>query len=802
MKISLNWLKTFINISKSAKEIEGILTEIGLEVDETLEIKPDKNLISKLIVGQIKDISKHNNADRLSVTKVDIGKEKLNIICGAQNIKKDQKVVVATNGKKLKNISNEVIEIKKTTIRGIESNGMICAEDEIGIGINHSGVIVLDKSAKIGESVQKYLEIYNDTIYDISLTPNRADAMSHLGVARDLKAVLNLKLNLPDISKFQFKIKHDIKIEIKNKNACPRYSGCVIDNIKVGESPLEIKNYLSSIGVKSINNVVDITNYVLHSIGQPLHAFDFNKIKQKKIIVKYAEKNEKFISLDGIERSLHKNDLMICDGNKKPMCIAGVFGGEKSGVSENTSTIFLESAYFNPSDVRKSSQNHQLKTDASYRFERGIDPNITIYALKYASMMLCKYCGGIVSSDIQDLYPNKIEDREIKFSLDRINKLIGKKIEEKRIINILESLDINVSKNGEKYSAIVPPYRVDVTREADLVEEILRIFGYNNIDISNSNKSKFLSDERQGSREYNILMKVMNMLVSNGYYEITTNSLTSNRYSKDKFWDDSLTIEMINKLSDEHAILKQDLLFTGLESIRHNINRKQKNLKLFEFDKIYKKENKTYIEKNKVGIYLTGSLYEEHYSRKESKVYFEDMINLVNRFFIMANINSYETVESISNTLQNCIVIKSKNKNLCKIGSVKENLLSKFDIQQEVIFAEINWDNYLYFFNEKFTYKNVPKFPEVKRDLSLILSDEIKFSEVMDIIEKSNKKIIKNVSLYDIYRGENIGKDKVTYSIRFILQDDRTTLDDKTINNTMDLLISLFEKKLNALIRR
>ena len=802
MKISLNWLKTFINISKSAKEIEDILTEIGLEVDETLEIKPDKNLISKLVVGQIKEISKHKNADRLSVTKVDIGKEKLNIICGAQNIKIDQKVVVATNGKKLKNISNEIIEIKKTKIRGIESNGMICAEDEIGIGINHSGIIILNKSAKIGESVQKYLEIYSDTIYDISLTPNRADAMSHLGVARDLKAVLNLKLNLPDISKFKIKRKHDIKIEVKNKNACPRYSGCIIDNIKVGESPLEIKNYLSSIGVKSINNVVDITNYVLHSVGQPLHAFDFKKIKQKKIIVKYAEKNEKFLSLDGIERSLHKNDLMICDGNKKPMCIAGVFGGEESGVSEKTSTIFLESAYFNPSDIRKSSQNHQLKTDASYRFERGIDPNITIYALKYAAMMLCKYCGGTVSSDIQDLYPNKIEDREITFSLDRINKLIGKKIEEQKIINILESLDICVSKNGKQYSAIVPPYRVDVTREADLIEEILRIFGYNNIDISASNKSNYLSDERKGSRDYNILMKVMNMLVSNGYYEITTNSLTSNRFTKDKSWDDSLTIEMINKLSDEHAILKQDLLFTGLESIKHNINRKQKNLKLFEFDKTYRKESKTYIEKSKVGIYLTGSLYEEHYSRKESKVNFEDMINLVNRFFIMANINSYESVKSVSKTLQNCIIIKNENKSLCKIGYVKENLLSRFDIQQEVIFAEINWDNYLYFFDEKFTYKNVPKFPEVKRDLSLILSDKIKFSEVMDIIYKSNKKIIKNVSLYDVYRGENIGKDKVTYSIRFILQDYRTTLDDKTINNTMDLLISLFEKKLNAIIRR
>ena len=802
MKISLNWLKTFISISKSAKEIEDFLTEIGLEVDEIIEIKPDKNLISELIVGQIKEISKHINADRLSVTKVDIGREKLNIICGAKNIKIDQKVVVATNGTKLKNISNDIIEIKKTKIRGIESNGMICAEDEIGIGNNHSGVIILDKSAKVGTSVQKYLEIYNDTIYDISLTPNRADAMSHLGVARDLKAALDLKLNLPDISKFKFELKNDIQIQVKNKEACPRYSGCIIDNIKVEESPLEIKKYLSSIGVNSINNVVDITNFVLHSLGQPLHAFDFNKIKQKKIIIKYAEKNEKFLSLDGIERTLHKNDLMICDGNEKPMCIAGVFGGEESGVSKNTSTIFLESAYFNPSDIRKSSQNHQLKTDASYRFERGIDPNITIYALKYAAMLLCKYCGGTVSSDIYDLYPNKIEDRKIKFSIERINQLIGKKIEEKKIINILESLDINISKEGKQFIANVPPYRVDVTREADLIEEILRIFGYNNIDISTTNKSEFLSDERIGSSEYNILMKIMNMLVSNGYYEITTNSLTSNRYTHDKTWDDSLTIEMINKLSDEHAILKQNLLFTGLESIKHNINRKQKNLKLFEFDKIYKKENETYIEKSKFGIYLTGSLYQEHYSREKFKVHFQDIKNLINRFFIIANVNSYETVESVSNTLDNCITIKSENKNLCKIGSVKDNLLKKFDIQQEVLFAEINWDNYLYFFDKKFTFKNVPKFPEVKRDLSLILSDEIRFSEVMDVINKSNKQIIKNVSLYDVYRGENIGKDKVTYSIRFILQDDKATLDDKTINNTMDLLISSFEKKLNAIIRK
>ena len=802
MKISLNWLKNFINIPKNQTEIEDVLTEVGLEVDQVIKIQPDKKYINNLIVGEIISISKHPNADRLNLAKVNVGNKKLSIICGAKNINIGQKVVVAKSGTKIKNVSGDILEIKKTKIRGIESDGMICAEDEIGIGNSHSGIIVLPISAKIGKAAINYLETFTDTIFDISLTPNRADAISHMGVARDLKAIFNKKISLPDISKFSSSNNLSIDVEIKNKNACPRYTGCIIENIEIKESPSYIKNHLASIGINPINNVVDITNYVLHSVGQPLHAFDYEKINKNKIIVQYARKNQKFISLDGIERKLNADDLMICDGDNKPMCIAGVFGGENSGVSESTKTIFLESAYFNPSDVRKSSQNHQLKTDASYRFERGVDPNITVYALKYASVLIAKYCNGIVSSKVYDLYPKKINENKIEFSYERIDSLIGKKIGNKKISDILNLLDINVTKKGNKYVASVPPYRVDVTREADLVEEILRIYGYNNIGTSSSNKSDYLSDESIASYENNVLSKVMNLLVGNGFYEITTNSLTSSRHRTDKSWNDLLTIEMINKLSDEHAILKQNLLFTGLETIRYNINRKQNNLKFFEFDKVYLKEKNSYKEIKKIGIYMTGLNNEEHFSNKTSYVKFYNVLNLINRLLIIANIKNCEIQESESKSLENCIKLLFKNNTICKIGKVNNNLLANYEIDQEVFFAEINWENYLKYFNREFSFSKIPKFPEVKRDLSIILSDNKKFSEIMGIIERNKKKIIKKVTLYDIYQGDIIGKNKVAYALRFILQDDDKTLEDKRINGTMKNLINSFEKDLGAEIRK
>ena len=802
MKISLNWLKKFIEINETPEEIESLLTEVGLEVDEVLSIEPDKNLLKNLVVGEILSIEKHPNADRLSLTNVDVGNEKLSIICGANNIENGQKVVIAKPGTKIKNTDQKTLEIKKAKIRDVESNGMICAEDEIGIGNSHDGIIVLPKESVNGKSAINYLNIISDTVYDISLTPNRADATSHLGVARDIKAVYNREIKLPEVKSFSNNKSKIIDIEIKESNACPRYAGCIIDNIEIKESNNEIKNLLLSIGINPINNVVDITNYILHSIGQPLHAFDLDKISKNKVIVKYAKKNEKFLSLDDVERKLRSDDLVICDGEEKPMCIAGVFGGKNSGVSKNTKSIFLESAYFNPSDVRKSSQNHMLKTDASYRFERGIDPNITIYALKMASILLQKHCNGKVVSEIYDVYPKKIENNKIEICYERINKLIGQEIDKSKINKILKQLDINISSENNKTVADVPPYRVDVLREADIIEEILRVYGYNNIKLSSKSSSKYLSEERKGSYENTILSKVMNLLVSSGFYEITTNSLTSLKHSESKEWNSSSTIEMVNKLSDEHAILKQDLLYTGLDSIRYNINRKQNNLKLFEFDKIYKRENKSFVETKKIGIYATGLLKEEHFNSKPKKIQFFDLLNLTNKILVIAGIHNYSIKENKSKTLTNSFEIIYMDKSICKIGNVNKSISSRFEIDQEVYFCEIDWKNYLSSFNEKFSFDPISKFPEVKRDLSLVLSKEKKFSEISNIIDKNRRNIIQSYSLYDIYEGENIGENKVAYALRFVLQDINKTLDEKTINGAMENLIGKFENILGAEIRK
>ncbi|MFL3001915.1 MAG: phenylalanine--tRNA ligase subunit beta [Cytophagales bacterium] len=802
MKISLNWLKKFIEINETPEDLESILTEVGLEVDEVFSIAPDKKLLRSLVVGEILSIEKHPHADRLSLTSVDIGDKTSRIICGARNTSVGQKVVIAKPGTKIKNTNQKTLEIKKTKIRGIESDGMICAEDEIGIGNAHDGIIILPKNSVTGKSAIDYLNIISDTVYDISLTPNRADATSHLGVARDIKAVFNREIDIPEIKSFSNKETKNIDIEIKEKTACPRYAGCIIDNVDVGESSNEIKNLLTSIGINPINNVVDITNYILHSLGQPLHAFDLDKISKNKIVVKYAKENEKFLSLDDIERKLKSDDLVICDGDEKPMCIAGVFGGKTSGVSSKTKSIFLESAYFNPSDVRKSSQNHMLKTDASYRFERGIDPNITVYALKLACVLIKKYCKGKVVSLVYDIYPKKIENNKIEICYDRINKLIGQKIGEVEINNILKKLDINVSSNNKITIADVPPYRVDVLREADIVEEILRIYGYNNIKLSSKNGSDYLSEERSGSHENIILSRVMDLLVSSGLYEITTNSLTSLKYSTSKEWDRSGTIEMVNKLSDEHAVLKQDLLYTGLECIKHNLNRKQNNLKFFEFDKVYNKKNKSHTETKKIGIYLTGLLKEEHFNSSPNKIKFFDLLNLVNKLLVIADIKNYSIEESKSKTLSKCFEIKHNKKSICKIGNVNKNISSNYDIDQEVYFCEIEWKNYIKSFNHEFSFSSISKFPEVKRDLSLVLSKDKKFSEISHIIDKNRRNIIKNYSLYDIYEGENLGDKKIAYALRFVLQDVNKTLEEKTINSTMENLMVNFEKILGAEIRK
>ena len=799
MKISLNWLKEFIKISKSSTEIESILTETGLEVDNIIKINPDIKSIENLIVGEILSISNHKNADKLKITEVDIGNEKLSIICGAKNIEVDQKVVIAKIGTELTHINGEKIKIKKAKIRGIDSHGMICAEDEIGIGQSHSGIMILNKNAKNGEKANKYFDLYEDTIFEISLTPNRADAASHLGVARDIKAVLGSSINMPDVSSFESKKKLPIKINIIDNEACPRYSGCIIDNIKVEESPSFIKNYLTSIGLTPINNIVDITNYILHGIGQPMHAFDYDKIKSQNIQVKFAKKGNIFKTLDGVERKLHDTDLMIFDKDR-PICIAGVFGGESSGITNNTKRIFLESAYFSPAYVRKSSLNHQLKTDASYRFERGTDPSLTTYALKLASLLIKKYCSGEVSSEIIDIYKDKIKNKTFNINLNRINLLIGQKIDKSKIFDILNSLDIKTTEKGENIIVSVPPYRTDVTREADIIEEILRIYGYNKIKVSNNIRGAYLSNERPSSLENNHLLKVINLLVNNGFNEITTNSLTSSRHRDNKFWNDNSTIEMINKLSDEHAILKQSLLFTGLESIKYNLNRKQNNLKFFEFDKTYNRINNQTEERKKIGIYMTGLYQDDHFGMESKEVSFFELYNTINKIMIQSNI-IYDSIKTKSKILDECICINSNKKTIATIGKINQDLLNSFEINQDVYYAELEWENYKNNLDYTLKYKPISKFPEVKRDLSIILDNKKNYSDVLNIINKSNK-IIKNTSLYNVYEGKNIGINKKAYALRFVLQDQNKTLDDKSINKIMNNLIQDFEVKLEAEIRK
>ena len=539
---------------------------------------------------------------------------------------------------------------------------------------------------------------------------------------------------------------------------------------------------------------------MLHGIGQPMHAFDYDKIKSKKIQIQFAKKGDKFKTLDGIERKLNNADLMICDNNN-PICIAGVFGGESSGITNNTKRIFLESAYFSSSHIRKSSLKHQLKTDASYRFERGTDPNITVYALKLASILIQKYCSGEVSSPIIDVYKNKINDNTVKIRIDRIHKLIGQKIEKNEIFRILNALDIKIKEKGKNIIISVPPYRTDVTRESDIVEEILRIYGYNKIKISDNNSSSFLSRESNSSIMNNYLSKVMNLLVGNGFNEITTNSLTSSRHRSNNFSDDEFTIEMINKLSDEHAILKQNLLFTGLESIKYNINRKQNNLKFFEFDKTYNKIDGEINENRKIGIYMSGLSNEEHFSSKSKIISFFDIYNTINKIMIQANILNYKTIVSKSKILDECVKLEIDKKTICTIGKVKKELLNYFEINQEVYFAELEWNNFINNLDNDLKYIKIPKYPEVKRDLSIILDKKKSYNDILEIIEK-NDKIIKNISLYDIYEGKNIGKNKKAYALRFVLQEKNKTLDDKTISSIMNNLIIEFEKKLNAEIRK
>jgi phenylalanyl-tRNA synthetase beta chain len=759
-----------------------------------------------VVIGEVIECAKHPNADKLSITKVDIGEEELApIVCGAPNVLKGQKVAVATVGSTLyPHGSNEGFKIKKAKIRGEVSHGMICAEDELGLGASHDGIMVLETALANGTPATKYFNIEDDIVFEIGLTPNRADGTSHIGVARDLKAILGREISWPDVSNFQIdNTSSNIQVRVEDTEGCPRYSGISISNVTIKESPDWLKNKLLSIGQTPINNVVDITNFILHELGQPLHSFDADKIKGNKVIVKTLEKNTQFITLDEKKRKLYETDLMICDENGG-MCIAGVFGGLHSGVTESTSNIFLESAYFSPDYVRKTSLLHGLKTDSAFRFERGTDPLNTVYALKRAAMLIRELGGGEISSEIIDVYPTEIQPFEVQMKYRNIDRLIGKQLPRDTIFKILNDLDIAVEhKTDQGFLVKVPPYRVDVTREADVIEEILRIYGYDNIELSDHVSSEFLAEFPADGPETTRL-KASNMLVDNGFYEISTNSLTKPSYAeKTSIFDPEENVEILNKLSEDLGVLRQTLMYSGLEVILHNINRKQFNLKLFEFGTTYKKRNdKTYKEKDRLAIWMTGQNHKESWISKNKSVEFHDLSSAIIKL-----IQKFTAADYKSNFLEEDIFryglsIQVGGKNIARLGLLNESVVKQLEITQDVFYAEVDFEGLLLTAKTGLTVEEISKFPEVKRDLSLVLDKSVTFEQVKEVVEeKEFSGVLKDINVFDYYVGEKLEKDKKAYALSFILQDKTKTLTDKVIDKIMNRLRNKFETKLGAVIR-
>jgi phenylalanyl-tRNA synthetase beta chain len=804
MTISYNWLKEYIDIPESAEEIGKVLTSAGLEVESVEEHETIKGGLKGLVIGEVLTCAKHPNADKLSVTTVDVGNGKaLPIVCGASNVAAGQKVVVAVPGTTVHPASGDPFTIKSTKIRGEQSEGMICAEDEIGMGTSHAGIIVVPANAKTGTPASEYYKIESDYILEIGLTPNRADAASHLGVARDIRAAKNRLIRWPSVEKFTVdNTTLPITVVVENIDACPRYSGVTISGVTVKDSPDWLKNRILSIGLTPINNIVDITNYVLHEIGQPLHAFDANKIKGGKVLVKTTAAGTKFTTLDNKERSLHANDLMICDADGG-MCIAGVFGGVHSGITTDTRNIFLESACFSPEYIRKTSQSHQLKTDASFRFERGTDPNITTYALKRAAMLIKDIAGGSISSEIVDIYPAPVENRAIVIKDKNVTRLIGKAIPRTEIFEILERLDIHVTdKKDDQFTVSVPPYRVDVFQEADIVEEVLRIYGFNNIELTSYAATDYLAEFPV--KDPDKFRRTMGeMLNGNGFFEIWTNSLTNIAYQqKHNLVFDGEPVEIMNKLSEEQGILRQTLLFTGLEVCAYNINRRQKDLKLYEFGKVYSKDGEKYRESERLTLYVTGNRENENWQRKSQPVSYYDLAQQVQQVLAKCGVNNFKQ-EVIKDQLFDYGVQFVRGRDLFgKLGKVKTALLKDFSIKQEIFYAELNSSLLFQSANPKLVIQEVSKFPEVRRDLSLVIDRQISFDEVKSLILSTEKRLIRNIIAFDVYEGDKLPTGKKAYALGFTLLDEGKTLTDDEIDQVMQRLMAAFEQKLGALIRK
>lgn len=815
MKISYNWLKDYIQTNLSSDQMAEILTDIGLEIEGVEEFSSIPGGLEGFVTGEVLTCEKHPNADKLSITTVEVGKEKpLDIVCGAPNVKAGQKVIVALVGTEVQGPNNESFTIKKAKIRGEVSEGMICAEDELGIGQSHDGILVLENEVTPGIPASKYFKVEKDIVFEIGLTPNRIDAASHIGVARDLAAYLSqeneTRVKRPGTD--QFKVDDNslpIPVNVEDQEACPRYAGVSIANVNVKESPGWLKNRLSAIGLKPINNIVDITNYVLHETGQPLHAFDAGKLEGKKIIVKKAPAGNSFTTLDKTEHKLANDDLMICDAIK-PVAMAGIFGGMESGVTDSTRDIFLESAYFNPVSVRKTAKRHGLSTDSSFRFERGVDPNNTIYALKRAANLIKELAGGTISSEVVDIYPERIKDFEVNLSFFNLNRLIGKDIGLDRVKKILKALDIEITGEHERgLELVVPAYRVDVQREADVIEEILRIYGYNNVEISNTVKSTLNYAPKPDPEK--IQDQVINYLVSNGFHEIWTNSLSKSGYYEET--GQQKLVKILNPLSSDLDCMRQNLLFGGLECIVHNKNRQQQNLALFEFGNLYfskgdhllKGKADNYHEEFHLALFMAGNATEPNWINGDEESSYFHLKAIVDNLLVKLGLRGQKIKQS---TIQDGfftggLELTINNKQLVKIGVVEQKVCKRFDIDDPVFYADIHWTNLLQLIKPgEVSYKVLPKYPEVRRDLALLLDKKASFKEIEEIARNTERNLLKNISLFDVYEGKGIEEGKKSYAVSFYLQDESKTLTDKHIDKIMEKLARAFEKQLNAQIRR
>ena len=798
MKISYNWLKQYIQTDKTPQELSLILTDIGLEVESLEKVQPIVGGLEGLVVGKVITCVQHPNADRLRVTTVDVGRpELLSIVCGAPNVAADQKVVVAPVGTTVYPNEGEPFKINKSKIRGEVSEGMICAEDEVGLGVSHDGIMVLPEDTAVGMAAKAYFQMEDDYLYEIGLTPNRADAASHLGVARDLAAYFRTDVVRPDVSAFHTQNQDlVINVTVEDAIACPRYSSVSLTGVTVKASPDWLQDKLKVIGIRPINNIVDITNYVLHDLGQPLHAFDADQIQGKQVIVKKCAEGTPFVTLDGQDRKLAAEDLMICDG-EKAMTIAGVYGGKNSGVTETTTNVFLESAYFNSVSIRKTAKRHSLKTDASFRYERGTDPEITVYALKRAALLIQELAGGVISSEISDRYPEPIKAFDVEVSYANITKLIGVAIPSEEIKAIILSLGITVvSENEEQLFLAVPSYKVDVTRECDVTEEVLRIYGYNNVEIpSKVNASLSFTSKPNKEQTQHV---IADLLTANGFLEIWCNSLTKEAYSLNV----EEAVKILNPLSSDLNVMRQNLLMPALESVAYNLNRRQPDIKFYEFGKTYHLIQDKYVERERLLIILSGMNQAEQWNQKSTAVSFYHIKAAVDAVIGRLGISNYQSEEISNEEFAYGIRYFRGDKTIVSYGAATASAKKKADVDKDVYYADFDWALLLDVVRKnKVVNKEVPKYPAVRRDLSLLVDTAVTFESLKTIVFKTEKKLIKNIQVFDVYLGDKLPEGKKSYALSFTLQDEEQTLTDKQIDAVMQKIIYNLAQTANAEIR-